>query len=162
MNTKQCILKAIKDYERITGLRAIVLEDDTVVQSAAEKNFFCKCLKVSDSALAACEAFTRETYEQAKTLDSECLFACHAGLIKWAVPVNWNGYHCVIISEGVLVKEQVEDAEHWVDVLSKVYSIDKPLLLNNFRAIKVMDEEQKDISISLLKNLVKYYLKAAA
>lgn len=51
METKEIIKCALKDYQNITGLRSYVVYDNTVIQSASEKNYFCKCLKSSSKAL---------------------------------------------------------------------------------------------------------------
>ncbi|MFR5079728.1 MAG: hypothetical protein ACLTDX_17640 [[Clostridium] innocuum] len=51
METKEIIKHALKDYQNITGLRSYVVYDNTVIQSASEKNYFCKCLKSSSKAL---------------------------------------------------------------------------------------------------------------
>ena len=90
METKEIIKHALKDYQNITGLRSYVVYDNTVIQSASEKNYFCKCLKSSSKALKKCEECTEETYENARKIDHECVYSCHAGLIKWAVPVSYT------------------------------------------------------------------------
>ena len=69
METKEIIKHALKDYQNITGLRSYVVYDNTVIQSASEKNYFCKCLKSSSKALKTCEECTEETYENARKID---------------------------------------------------------------------------------------------
>lgn len=157
MEPKQIIKKVLQDYERITGLRSYVVYDNTVIQSASEKNYFCKCLKSSAKALKKCEECTQETYENARSIDRECVYSCHAGLIKWAVPVNHNGFHCVIVSEGVLAQKQMEEADKWAKYLSKEYQLDEAMLLRNFKIIQTMDEDRMNASIELLKDLLSYH-----
>ena len=79
MDEKQIVKHALDDYQRITGLRSYIVEDNTVIQSASEKNYFCKCLKISSKALEKCEECTKETYENARQIDKECIYSCHAG-----------------------------------------------------------------------------------
>ena len=55
METKEIIKHALKDYQNITGLRSYVVYENTVIQSASEKNYFCKCLKSSSKAFKKCE-----------------------------------------------------------------------------------------------------------
>ena len=159
MEMKEIVQHAMDDYRRITGLRSYVLYDNTVIQSASERNYFCKCLKVSAKALAECERCTHENYNNAKEIDSESIYSCHAGLIKWAVPVDVDDFHCVVISEGILSVQQVEeDAERWTKYLSEEYNLDQEMLLDSFRVIKTMDEKQMYASIELLKNLLSYHI----
>ena len=47
MNTKDAIIKAMEEYQRITGLRSYLIQDVDDINSAAERNYFCKCLKTS-------------------------------------------------------------------------------------------------------------------
>ena len=43
MNAKEAIITALKEYRAITGLRSYLIEDEDDINSAAEKNYFCKC-----------------------------------------------------------------------------------------------------------------------
>ena len=54
MNAKEAIITALKEYRAITGLRSYLIEDEDDINSAAEKNYFCKCLKTSAAALRHC------------------------------------------------------------------------------------------------------------
>lgn len=162
MEQKIIVKNALYDYQRITGLRAYVVYDNTVIESASERNYFCKCLKLSSKALKKCEECTKETYTSAREIDKVCIYSCHAGLIKWAVPVNWDDFHCVIVSEGILSGKQVEDAASWAKYLSKEYQLEEEMLLNNFKVIKTMNENQMNISIDLLKNLLEYHYEFEA
>ena len=161
METKEIIKHALKDYQNITGLRSYVVYDNTVIQSASEKNYFCKCLKSSSKALKKCEECTEETYENARKIDHECVYSCHAGLIKWAVPVQRGDFHCVIVSEGVLAMKQMEDADKWAKYLSREYQLDESMLLKNFKVIQTMDEDQMNASIELLKDLLSNHFAMA-
>lgn len=157
MDYKTIVRKAQEDYHTITGLRSYLVSNQTVIQSASERNYFCKCLKLSSKALNQCEECTKEIYENALKIDKECIYSCHAGLIKWAVPVHWEAFHCVVVSEGILAAKQVEDAETWASYLSKEYSLDQAILLKNYKIIQMMDEDQMNASIALLKNLLAYH-----
>lgn len=160
MEIKDVIKKVLDDYQRITGLRSYIVYDNTVIQSASEKNYFCKCLKLSAKALEKCEECTQETYTNARRINSECVYSCHAGMIKWAVPVNLEDFHCVIVSEGILAKKQWDDAEMWADYLSKEYNLSRTMILKNFRNNKTMNEDQMKSSIQLLKDLLRYRLNS--
>ena len=65
MNAKEAIITALKEYRAITGLRSYLIEDEDDINSAAEKNYFCKCLKTSAAALRHCEECTSENYRNA-------------------------------------------------------------------------------------------------
>lgn len=157
MDAKEVVKRIMEDYERITGLRSYVVYDNTIIQSASERNYFCKCLKLSGKALQECERCTQENYTHARSIDKECVYSCHAGLIKWAVPIDNEDFHCVIISEGILSGKQREDAEAWADYLSKTYQVERSMLLKNYKVIKTMSEKQMNASIRLLKDLIAYY-----
>lgn len=157
MEKKDIVKKALRDYQNITGLRSYVVYEHTIFQSASEKNYFCKCLKSSSKALEKCEECTQETYDNARKIDHECVYSCHAGLIKWAVPVKQGDFHCVIVSEGVLAEKQKEEADKWVNYLSKEYQLNADMLLKNFKVIKTMNEDQMNASIELLKDLLSYH-----
>ena len=113
MNILESLKSAMQEYREITGLRSYLILDSTEIKSASERNYFCKCLKSSSAALKKCEECTQEYYNEARNANEECIYSCHAGLIKWAVPVNCDDFHCVIISEGILAQQQLEDAEVW-------------------------------------------------
>ena len=55
MNVKDAIVKAMQEYRQITGLRSYLIQDVDDINSAAEHNYFCKCLKTSARALKHCE-----------------------------------------------------------------------------------------------------------
>ena len=84
--------------------------------------------------------------------------SCHAGLVKWSMPIRYEDFHGVIISEGVITKQQVKDSEKWVLYLSERYNVRRDVLLDNYKVIKEMTEEEVNISIKLLKDLVDYYI----
>lgn len=79
MNAKEAIITALKEYRAITGLRSYLIEDEDDINSAAEKNYFCKCLKTSAAALRHCEECTSENYRNALQSDKVCMYSCHAG-----------------------------------------------------------------------------------
>ena len=62
MLPKEAIQKVMDAYYHITGLRCYFVQDETEISSAKEKNFFCKCLKTSSSALRQCDECTFENY----------------------------------------------------------------------------------------------------
>lgn len=157
MEPKEIIKKALDDYHRITGLRSYVIDDETEVQSASEKNYFCKCLKISGKALKMCEQCNYENYNDARTLDDVRTYSCHARLIKWAFPVHRDDFHCVIMSEGILGQKQFEEANSWAKDLANIFELNEEMLLRNFKAIQTMDESQMNASMSLLKELIAYY-----
>lgn len=160
MKLQEAMNKAMEDYRRITGLRSYLILDSTIINSASEKNYFCKCLKSSTKALHKCEECTQETYSNARAIDKECIYSCHAGMIKWAVPVNYEDFHCVIVSEGIFAQKQKqkEEADLWSSYLSKEYDLSKEMIMKNLANVETLDEGQMHASIELLKNLVAYYL----
>ena len=103
---KSCILKALYDYYRMTGLRSYIVMDDADINSSSERNYFCKCLKTSTKALHECEACTLEVFNEVKNATKEITYCCHAGLIKWAVPVNDGENRCVVMAEGIVSSKQ--------------------------------------------------------
>lgn len=158
MMIQEALKQAMEDYRKLTGLRSYLLLDNKEIQSASERNYFCKCLKVSSQALKKCEECTSEYFNEARQAKKECIYSCHAGLIKWAVPVNCDDFHCVIISEGILAERQVEDAEQWAEYLSREYSLPKDMIKHNFEIVATMNEGQMNASIKLLKDLIDYHL----
>lgn len=159
MNLKAALTKTMDEYRSITGLRSYLILDSTEIKSASERNYFCKCLKSSNSALKKCEECTQETYTNALKINEECIYSCHAGLIKWAVPVNCDDFHCVIVSEGIIAQKQKEEADHWADYLAKEYTLPKEMIKQNFEIVATMNEEQMNASIKLLKDLISYNLE---
>lgn len=159
MNMNDALKKTMEEYRQITGLRSYLILDTTEIKSASEKNYFCKCLKSSTSALKKCEECTQETYNNARSIDKECIYSCHAGLIKWAVPVNCGDFHCVIVSEGIMAAKQKEEADHWAEYLSNEYDLSREMIRKNFSIVATMNEEQMNASIKLLKDLISYNLE---
>lgn len=159
MNIQEALNCTMEEYRRITGLRSYLILDTSEIKSASERNYFCKCLKSSSHALKKCEECTQEYYSRAREANEECIYSCHAGLIKWAVPVNCDDFHCVIISEGIIAKKQLEDADSWVSYLSKEYDVPKEMIKQNFEIMTTMNEEQMNASIKLLKDLISYNLE---
>lgn len=157
MEAKIVLKKVLEEYQRITGLRSYVVYNPGDIQSASEKNYFCKCLKMSSKALKKCEECTKETFSETQTIDSECIYSCHAGLIKWAVPVNTEEIRCVVVSEGILSNKQKEEADEWAKYLAKEYQLNEEMLLRNFKIIQTMNEAQMKASIELLKDLIQYH-----
>lgn len=88
MLPEEAIKKVMDAYYHITGLRCYFVQDETEISSAKEKNFFCKCLKTSSSALRQCDECTFENYTGALKSNEPQKYACHAGLVKWSVPVS--------------------------------------------------------------------------
>jgi len=159
MMIEEALKKAMDQYRSITGLRSYLISDSAEIQSASERNYFCKCLKASTQALKKCEECTQEYYDKALQANEECIYSCHAGLIKWAVPVNCDDFHCVVISEGIIAKRQLEDADQWTEYLCKEYDLPKDLIQKNFEVVAIMNEEQMNASIKLLKDLISYHLE---
>lgn len=157
MDAKLVLKNVLDDYHKITGLRSYIVYDLGDIQSASEKNYFCKCLKLSGKALAKCEECTKETFSETQDINKECIYSCHAGLIKWAIPVNQEQIRCVVVSEGILAKKQREEANAWANYLAKEYQLNEEMLLRNFKIIKTMNEAQMKASIELLKDLVQYH-----
>lgn len=62
MLPEEAIQKVMDAYYHITGLRCYFVQDETEISGAKEKNFFCKCLKTSSSALRQCDECTFENY----------------------------------------------------------------------------------------------------
>lgn len=159
MNIKDALNKTMEEYRQITGLRSYLILDTAEIQSASERNYFCKCLKSSSTALKKCEECTQETYNNARSIDKECIYSCHAGLIKWAVPITCEDFHCVIVSEGILAEKQKEEADYWAEYLSKEYDLSREMIRKNLEVVTTMNEEQVYASIKLLKDLISYNLE---
>lgn len=63
----------------------------------------------------------------------------------------------VIISEGVITKQQGLEAEDWVNHLAETYNVSRSILLHNYTKVVVMNEDQVEESIELMQDLLKYY-----
>lgn len=159
MSVLEALKAAMQEYRDITGLRSYLILDTEEIQSASERNYFCKCLKSSSAALKKCEECTQEYYNEARKANEEYIYSCHAGLIKWAVPVNFGDFHCVIISEGILSQRQLEDADEWAGYLSSEYDLPKEMIKRNLNKMVIMNEQRMNASIKLLKDLVAYNLQ---
>ncbi|MBP3853010.1 MAG: PocR ligand-binding domain-containing protein [Erysipelotrichaceae bacterium] len=157
MNVIQAIKKAREEYTRICGLNTYFVRDLSEVNDAKEKNYFCKCLKMSGKACDLCEQSEKENYSMALQSEKVQSFACHAGLVKWSVPVDINGYKGVIVSEGVITQAQVDEKEHWMETLSEDYNVSKAILMDHYDSIRVMNEDEAQLSIRLLQELLRWY-----
>lgn len=158
MLPKEAIKRVMDAYHQITGLRCYFVQDEAEISSAKEKNFFCKCLKTSSSALRQCDECTFENYTGALNSNKVQKYACHAGLVKWSVPVSIEDVKGVIVSEGVITKQQGLEAESWVSHLAETYNVSRPILLHNYTKVVVMNEQQVEESIRLMQDLLKYYI----
>ena len=159
MNAMEAIYKAMDAYYDITGLHSYFVQDesDIISASAKEKNFFCKCLKTSTRALKHCDDCTVENYTQALPSMKVQTSSCHAGILKWSVPVDVNGLTGVIVSEGVISKQQIKESDDWIGYLAEKYNVSRTILLENYHQIKEMTEEQVNCSIQLLEDILSYY-----
>lgn len=157
MEAKQILQNVLNDYHQITRLRSYVVYNPEDIRGSSEKNYFCKCLKLSGKALTKCERCISEVFAEATDESKECVYSCHAGLIKWAVPVQHGMEHCVIVSEGILAQKQMEEAEQWSRYLSHEYNLQEDMILRNFKVIQTMNEKQMRASIELLKDLIEYH-----
>lgn len=156
MNENQSIQNIMNAYSSITGLNCYFVQDAQEISSAKEKNFFCKCLKTSASALMSCESCTFENYEQALSSLKSQTYSCHAGLVKWSVPVIFKDVQGVIISEGVISSQQAKESQSWIQYLSETYNVSRSILLENYKSVRVMTEQEVDESIHLLEAIVAY------
>lgn len=157
MLPEEAIQHVMDAYHNITGLRCYFVQDATEISSAKEKNFFCKCLKTSSSALRQCDECTLENYTGALNSNKVQKYACHAGLVKWSVPVSISNIKGVIVSEGVITKQQSLEADDWVNHLAQTYNVSRPILMHNYTKVVVMNEQQVEESIHLMQNLLQYY-----
>ena len=157
MLPEEAIQHVMDAYHNITGLRCYFVQDETQISSAKEKNFFCKCLKTSSSALRQCDECTLENYTGALNSNKVQKYACHAGLVKWSVPVSISNIKGVIVSEGVITKQQSLEADDWVNHLAQTYNVSRPILMHNYTKVVVMNEQQVEESIHLMQNLLQYY-----
>lgn len=83
MKELQAIDKVIEAYYGITGLHSYFIQSkNDITDSAKERNFFCKCLKTSASALKQCDECTVENYTMALESKKVQTYSCHAGLVK--------------------------------------------------------------------------------
>ena len=87
--------------------------------TALPKRIISACLKTSATRCATVKGCTSENYRNALQSDKVCMYSCHAGLVKWSMPIRCNAFSGVVISEGVITKQQVKDAETWVHYLSE-------------------------------------------
>lgn len=157
MDSLTAIQNAMNFYYEITGLRSYFVQDVNEVDSAKEKNFFCKTLKMSSKALDHCEACTLENYTNALSKNEIQMYSCHAGLVKWSIPVEFPNAKGVIVSEGVISSQQVADKDQWIDYLVEKYNLPRNMLMINYEHIVEMTEKQVDDSVKLLCSLLEYY-----
>lgn len=157
MDSLTAIQRAMDFYYEITGLRSYFLQGVNDVDSAKEKNFFCKTLKMSSKALDHCEACTLENYTNALNNHEIQMYSCHAGLVKWSIPVEFPGVTGVIVSEGVISSQQVADKDNWIDYLVEKYNLPRNILMENYEHVVEMTEKEVDDSVKLLVALLDYY-----
>ncbi len=157
MDSLTAIQRAMDFYYEITGLRSYFVQGVNDVDSAKEKNFFCKTLKMSSKALDHCEACTLENYTNALNNHEIQMYSCHAGLVKWSIPVEFPGVTGVIVSEGVISSQQVVDKDNWIDYLVEKYNLPRNILMENYEHVVEMTEKEVDDSVKLLVALLDYY-----
>ncbi|GJM56369.1 PocR ligand-binding domain-containing protein [uncultured Dubosiella sp.] len=157
MDSLTAIQRAMDFYYEITGLRSYFVQGVNDVDSAKEKNFFCKTLKMSSKALDHCEACTLENYTNALNNHEIQMYSCHAGLVKWSIPVEFPGVTGVIVSEGVISSQQVADKDNWIDYLVEKYNLPRNILMENYEHVVEMTEKEVDDSVKLLVALLDYY-----
>lgn len=159
MELKAGLEKAMQDFKMITGLRCYLVFDKGDLNSPSERNFFCKSLKTSGKALKICEECALEAYDIILASKKEFVYSCHAGLIKWAMPVIIDDeIKSIIVVEGVLNRKQLEESDKWTEYLSSEYDVSPVTIKNTFEVITVMDEKELHASVQLLKDLVNYQL----
>lgn len=62
----------------------------------------------------------------------------------------------VIISEGVISSQQAKESQSWIQYLSETYNVSRSILLENYKSVRVMTEQEVDESIQLLEAIVAY------
>ncbi|MBB5182467.1 PocR ligand-binding domain-containing protein [Catenisphaera adipataccumulans] len=160
MKAMEAIQKAMNAYEQVSGLRSyFVNADNATYDGAQERNYFCKCFKTSTKAVALCDEVEAEYVKSAVESNEVQTFACHAGVVKWTVPVHIGNVKGAIISEGVITGTQIENSEEWVAKLSEDFNVSRSILLENYDKIKVMNEDQAQASIEVLQKLLDFYAK---
>ena len=157
MNAYQALKKAMDEYTRICGLQTYFVQDIAEVNDAKEKNYFCKVFKTSSKACDLCEVSEKENYTKALTNNRVQSFACHAGLVKWSVPVDMKGLKGAIVSEGVITQAQVDQKDEWMDHLSEDYNVSRAILSDHYDKIRITTEEEAKLSIEILQNLLDWY-----
>lgn len=85
------------------------------------------------------------------------MYSCHAGLVKWSIPVEFPGVTGVIVSEGVISSQQVADKDNWIDYLVEKYNLPRNILMENYEHVVEMTEKEVDDSVKLLVALLDYY-----
>lgn len=158
MEFHEAVETALREYQHITGLRGYLIKNAGDLDSASERNYFCKCLKTSNKALSMCKECAAENFQEAISKPGENIYCCHAGLIKWTLPVQLDQQKCVIVMEGVLSKKQLEESGEWAKYLEKTYHVDASLMERTLKFVKVMDGPELDAGIALMKHLLTYYL----
>lgn len=158
MEFHEAVDTALREYQHITGLRGYIIKNADDLDSASERNYFCKCLKTSNKALALCKECAAENFQEAISKAEENIYCCHAGLIKWTLPVRMGHQKCVIVMEGVLSKKQLEESGEWAKYLEKTYHVDANLMERTLKFVQVMDGPKLDAGIALMKHLLTYYL----
>ncbi len=77
-------------------------------------------------------------------------------MVKWSVPVMFKDVQGVIISEGVISSQQAKESQSWIQYLSETYNVSRSILLENYKSVRVMTEQEVDESIQLLEAIVAY------
>lgn len=158
MEIKEILDRVIEDYRKITGLRSYMVLSKDDLNSASEKNYFCKCLKTSSKAVKLCEQCAVEALDIIAEKKNAYSYSCHAGVIKVAVPVLVDSQmKAAIVVEGILNRKQLEESDKWTEYLNQEYNVSPSIVKNTFEAITVLNEKELAASIQLLKDLINYH-----
>lgn len=159
MEINKSIQNAMNDYQKITGLRSYMVLNKEDLNSPSEKNYFCKCLKISTKAVKLCEECAAEAIDIILKTKKEYIYSCHAGIIKVAIPVVVNGeIVSIVIVEGILNSKQLESSDQWAQYLSNEYDVSASIMKKTFETVTVMNERELNASIKLLHDLIDYHI----
>lgn len=159
MDIKKSIRNAMNDYQKITGLRSYMVLSKEDLNSPSEKNYFCKCLKISSKAVKLCEECAAEAIDIIVKTKKEYIYSCHAGIIKVATPVIvQDKIVSIVVVEGILNSKQLESSDQWAHYLSNEYDVSASIIKRTFETVTVMNEAELHASIKLLHDLIDYHI----
>jgi AraC-like DNA-binding protein/ligand-binding sensor protein len=123
-----------------------------------EMHPICQIVRSTEDGLAKCRGTDRAACNKARNVKHGIRYACHAGLVDFAVPIFVDGKFAATINGGQILPERPTEKgfkELWGRL--KDLSIDKQALRSAFFASPHMSEQQLESLLKLISFFAEYF-----
>ncbi len=157
MNSNNEILKLLKDFHNVSGLRVSIHSPDLKEKFAYPQSAlpFCSLLQQNQKAKDRCVFGDFNALEKAKSSKKPYVYECHCGLWEAVVPI----YHFDILAGYLMVGQVAQKKPNVYENIKKnckLYFSDYDALQKAVENISVVEHEKCESFLSLMVVLAQY------